>query len=524
MRCGIFLCVIWGFCELGCILAAGNATSLLGRLQRNPLAPLRTHKEVCYADLGCFNTGPPFYHPLYRPISVSPLRPEVQGTTFRLYSRGNKDTALVFTPAELGTAGIEKHFDPDKWTRILVHGVFDGVKLSTWMRDVKDTLLTLEDENVFLVDHGSKVPPFFLNAANARVIGAQIAMLVDFLQKNFGALQENFHIIGHSLGAHIAGYAGERLKRLGRITGLDPIGPYFRNVPNNVKLDPSDALFVDVIHTNPGRNILEGLGTIEDVGHVNFWPSGGKPRGCSASPLRALTTGIFPSEFLQNTFLCRHFRAPDFFRSSFHQHGCLFVGAECGSWEEFALGRCGCGTDGQKCRLMGQHSTPAMFETRYHLQVGRERPYCLHQYQVILYLEIPQRKTYGSVSILLDIFVDAGKGFRETRRFSVNLMEDRQFKTFLLTFQHPIGKVYSVATALHVMQRRSTVDVSLEAIEINYLFPLPKKEVSSLLCKESEEPLHRGKQTLLTQRACKALIAEFRNVATASNPFNSTSV
>ncbi|GFR28891.1 hypothetical protein TNCT_542861, partial [Trichonephila clavata] len=53
----------------------------------------------------------------------------------------------------------------------------------------------------------------------------------------------------------IAGYAGERLPNLGRITGLDPAGPYFRNVANNVKLDTSDATFVDVIHSNPSAVI-----------------------------------------------------------------------------------------------------------------------------------------------------------------------------------------------------------------------------------------------------------------------------
>lgn len=80
-------------------------------------------------------------------------------------------------------------------------------------------------------------------------------------------------MIGHSLGAHTAGYAGEKIPNLGQITGLlqkgnskliweilnfihfvglDPAGPFFRIVPTYARLDPSDAQFVDVIHTDGG--------------------------------------------------------------------------------------------------------------------------------------------------------------------------------------------------------------------------------------------------------------------------------
>lgn len=57
---------------------------------------------------------------------------------------------------------------------------------------------------------------------------------------------------GISLGAHGAGYAGSVLRiqyniTLGRITGLDPAGPYFTDLPISVRLDPTDAAVVDTV-------------------------------------------------------------------------------------------------------------------------------------------------------------------------------------------------------------------------------------------------------------------------------------
>ena len=34
------------------------------------------------------------------------------------------------------------------------------------------------------------------------------------------------------------------------LLGLDPAEPYFQYMPENVRLDPSDAKFIDVVHTD----------------------------------------------------------------------------------------------------------------------------------------------------------------------------------------------------------------------------------------------------------------------------------
>lgn len=39
---------------------------------------------------------------------------------------------------------------------------------------------------------------------------------------------------------------------------MDPAGPYFTNVDPVVRLDRSDALFVDAIHTNAAPNRFQG--------------------------------------------------------------------------------------------------------------------------------------------------------------------------------------------------------------------------------------------------------------------------
>ena len=112
--------------------------------------------------------------------------------------------------------------------------------------------------------------------------GKNLGQLIDLIVSQTGVAISSFHLVGHSLGSHVVGWAGSTVNgRISRITGLDPAGPfYFLNNTEN-RLDPSDADFVDIIHTDGGNLYGGQLAFFEPTGHVDYYPNGGKDQpGC----------------------------------------------------------------------------------------------------------------------------------------------------------------------------------------------------------------------------------------------------
>lgn len=108
-----------------------------------------------------------------------------------------------------------------------------------------------------------------------RVVGMYVAEKIQELIDEGQANASRIHVIGHSLGAHIAGFAGAQIKspQLYRITGLDPALPNFQRFRDpDLRLDPSDAAFVDIIHTSGGT-----LGNYAPIGMADFYVNGGTP-------------------------------------------------------------------------------------------------------------------------------------------------------------------------------------------------------------------------------------------------------
>ena len=95
--------------------------------------------------------------------------------------------------------------------------------------EIKGALLNREDCNVIMVDWSKgAASPYGQATGNARLVGAQIGELIRFLiastSHSHSSAVNRFYIVGHSLGAQVAGYAGSYLQdkyglSLGRITG-----------------------------------------------------------------------------------------------------------------------------------------------------------------------------------------------------------------------------------------------------------------------------------------------------------------
>ena len=123
---------------------------------------------------------------------------------------------------------------------------------------------------------GALTDQYFQAAANAQIAGRAIGYLMNQL-KNKG-LNVQFHCVGHSLGSHVCGYAGYYTQsefgwKIDRISGLDPAGPNFERSDVEVRIDKSDAKFVDIIHSNTGAPPNAGINA--PLGHADFYPNGG---------------------------------------------------------------------------------------------------------------------------------------------------------------------------------------------------------------------------------------------------------
>ncbi|XP_041358980.1 inactive pancreatic lipase-related protein 1-like [Gigantopelta aegis] len=378
--------LLLGFCQVN--LSSENEDTILHRQRR---------QTSCFARLGCFSNDPPYNNTIELPQD-----PNFINTTFKLYTRTNPNhPSFLFTHS--AESVHRSRFDSSKPVRIIIHGFLQSTRLP-WVVEMVQKLLQAEPQNVIAVEWGQGAGfPYTQAAANTRLVGAEVANLVAHLCHVTGISRRQFHMIGHSLGAHVAGYAGNRLPGMGRISGLDPAQPNFEHEHPQVRLDPTDADVVDVIHTDDTRyHEVGGFGMRSPVGHMDFYPNGGHYQpGCETDTISnvlsdAINHGIEDAEVVMG---CSHDRAVHLFIESINSQ-CHFTGYTCSSMEDFRHGICyHCGN--RPCPSMGYKASHYKSRGIFYLATCGHSPFCVAQYFVEVDLSQHMTNLRGEVKVQL---------------------------------------------------------------------------------------------------------------------------
>ncbi|CAG7785473.1 unnamed protein product [Allacma fusca] len=234
-------------------------------------------------------------------------------------------------------------FNPDNELKVLIHGYTEkGHSINSMVPIRLAYFRAKRNVNVLMTDWSlhSVDPNYYNSARHLEEIGKYVAEFLVFMGETTAFTNmTRVHLVGFSLGAHVAGITGRYLhqatgQKVGRITGLDPAGPKFHLALPHERIRLDDADFLDFIHGDTdtyGGNFL---------GHVNFYPNGGRRQpGC-------LT--IF-----EHFIGCGHRKTPQWFAESV-MFPRKYLGCRCSDFTSFVEKACTC-ANRNDLAIMGEH-------------------------------------------------------------------------------------------------------------------------------------------------------------------------
>lgn len=291
-------------------------------------------------------------------------------------------------------------FDPKKRTTILVHGFTQSYPNTEWLRKTR-ALFEIHSlvgrQNLIIMDWGTAAQGSY--AQVAAMVSGMGSFLANFLMKllELGTDRASIHIVGHSLGAHLAGFAGKRIRpRIGRITALDPAGPCFGKFFTNSPLDrlsPDDAYQVAVYHYDD-----DFLGLSGQHGQFDVYVNGGSSQPGCRDNMNTMVNAVVTMLFRRNRVLSEsHTRSTEVSSCQLSATGCQQVAYECRDYAAFKMGECGkCDLANNQCFLMSLNfqygedplaSSPLRTSfpgKRLYISTGANEPFCSHHYQVLV--------------------------------------------------------------------------------------------------------------------------------------------
>ncbi|CAH1100737.1 unnamed protein product [Psylliodes chrysocephalus] len=213
--------------------------------------------------------------------NVECINPELTPVDFSLATATRNDVTYEFYTASSGKCDISK-LNKHHRTIIITHG-YRGTITENWIQEAKEAFLKLNIYNIILVNWTPAAGPLLSAAGNnVKRVGKYLAQTI------LGAKlrPELIQIVGFALGSHVAGHAGKYItaktfRTLGRITALESSGKMevAGTFPES-RLNQTDALFVDVVHTNTRR-----IGYKKTIGHCDWYVNFGSVQpGCEVDP------------------------------------------------------------------------------------------------------------------------------------------------------------------------------------------------------------------------------------------------
>ncbi|XP_061386827.1 phospholipase A1-like [Musca vetustissima] len=238
---------------------------------------------------------------------------------YYVYTRANptKGTQIVATLKSINAS----NFDASKPTYFVIHGWTQSYT-SGMNKEIRTAALRRFDCNVIVVDWArARSVDYATSVIAVPKVGKKVAEMIDFLNKNYNMPFETLTVAGHSLGAHVAGYAGKNVQngKIHTIIGMDPALPLFSYDKPKKRLSATDGVYVESIQTNGGT-----LGFLKPIGAGAFYPNGGKEQ---------------PGCVLDVTGACSHGRSTEYYAEALELDD--FGAIECPDYKQAVADSCG---------------------------------------------------------------------------------------------------------------------------------------------------------------------------------------
>nr|CAI5830413.1 unnamed protein product [Callosobruchus analis] len=247
--------------------------------------------------------------------------------------------------------------DKDNPLKVVIHG-WQSTGSDDFIRHFAESYHSIGIENVVGVDWSNHSKRNYLHSARAtKKVGETVAEFILNTLGSDAAKLDYVHIIGHSLGAQVAGFAGKHIylttgRKVGRITALDAAGPLFEipiKLPTTRRVSKDDAKYMEGIHTNVGF-----LGFLAPFADADYFINFGGPiqPGCRE-------INIF------DAFVCSHGKSYVIYNNTITSKN--YIGIQCSDPLRAISSLC----NNNKRVVMGEHSSLGIIG-QYFVRVNAE--------------------------------------------------------------------------------------------------------------------------------------------------------